>query len=241
MPTPEKKNQPQLTLNRGRLLIMGDVHGQYEKMHRVLLECSYKAGEDRLILLGDYVDRGPESCEVVQEVMKLVRNGAIAIYGNHEDLMVRALTGGLSGKRKSLDVEQWYANGGEITLSSYKTESRLLQEHLAFFATLPYWYEQEGFLFVHAGIRPDISIDKQALQDLIWIREEYILGYKGRQPIVSGHTPTQYLKRYELFPDIEDASKPVIRNRKYFLDTGVAWGGPLTVMDLITEEYWQAV
>ena len=241
MSTAEKMNQRRSTLNRGRLLIMGDVHGQYEKMHRVLRECCYKAGEDRLILLGDYVDRGPESCRVVQEVKKLVGNGAVAIYGNHEDLMMRALTGGVSEKRQSLDVEQWYANGGESTLSSYKAESRLLQEHLAFFATLPYWYEREGFLFVHAGIRPDISIDKQALQDLIWIREEYILGYKGLQPIVSGHTPTQYLKRYELFSDIADASKPVIRDRKYFLDTGVAWGGPLTVMDLITEEYWQAV
>ena len=220
---------------------MGDVHGDYEKMQRVLAECCYDATMDRLVLLGDYVDRGPESCRVVQAVKTLSEAGAVALFGNHEDMMVRALSGQGAERRKSLDIEQWYANGGEITLSSYRTKTDLLREHLAFMETLPRWHSEGGFLFVHAGIRPGRPVEKQSRQDLIWIREEYILGYKDLPPVVSGHTPTQYLKRYELFSDIEDASKPVIREHKYFLDTGVAWGGPLTVMDLCSGEFWQAV
>ena len=220
---------------------MGDVHGYYEKMQRVLAECCYDAAMDRLVLLGDYVDRGPESCRVVQAVKNLVEEGAVALYGNHEEMMVRALSGQSAERRKSLDIEQWYANGGEITLASYRAKNDLLREHLAFMKDLPRWHGEDGFLFVHAGIRQGCPIERQSQQDLIWIREEYILGYKDSQPLVSGHTPTQYLKRYELFSDIEDASKPVIRENKYFLDTGVAWGGPLTVMDLLSKEFWQAV
>ena len=223
-----------------RLLVVGDIHGQYEKMQRVLIESNYDPQKDRLILLGDYVDRGPESRRVSQAVMELVQAGAVALCGNHEDMMRRALAGQRSDGSKALDVEQWYANGGETTLASYRAQASLLRKHLAFFADLPYWHEDQGFLFVHAGLRPGISIEKQSSQDLIWIREEYILGYAAPRIVVSGHTPTQYLKRYELFPDIEEGFKPVLRDCKYFLDTGAAWGGPLTIMDVMSKEFWQA-
>jgi len=56
---------------------------------------------------------------------------------------------------------------------------------------------------------------------------------------VTGHTPVQYLKRYELFDNITDATKPLICNHKIFIDTGAAWNGPLTLMDLLSGEYWQ--
>lgn len=225
---------------KGRLLVIGDIHGQREKMLQVLGKAGYDPVTDRLILLGDYVDRGPESCQVVREVKKLVETGAIALYGNHEELMLQALAGRFGGYADKQAMEQWYANGGEVTLGSYRTEAKLLEEHLKFLSGLPRWYETDDFLFVHAGLRPGRSVQKQSLQDLIWIREEYIRGYAGPKRVVAGHTPTQYLKRYNLVSGVEDAARPIVLPWQIFLDTGAAWGGPLTVMELPSQEYWQA-
>ena len=223
-----------------RLLVMGDIHGHYEKMLKVLALCEYDPAKDRLVLLGDYVDRGPASSRVVKAVVQLVKAGAVALYGNHEDLMLQALNKRQSGRIPAAAIDQWYANGGEITLNGYRAESTTLDAHLDFFATLPRWYEEKGFLFVHAGIRPGILTAQQSPQDLIWIREPYILNYGGPQDVVTGHTPTSYIGRYELFPDITDFTKPLIKEHKIFLDTGAAWGGPLTVMELHSKQYWQA-
>jgi serine/threonine protein phosphatase 1 len=223
-----------------RLLVMGDVHGQFEKMQRVLSLCDYQPENDRLVLLGDYVDRGPDSQKVVSEVLRLTQMGATALYGNHEDLMLRALLNRKQGNINPENLEQWFANGGETTLDSYRAYTDTLDEHLDFFANLPRWVEINGYLLVHAGIRPGRLINEQSVHDLIWIREDYILNYNGPQNVVTGHTPVQYLKRYELFGDIEEATQPLIRNHKIFLDTGAAWNGPLTLMDLMSGEYWQS-
>lgn len=233
------RKEKKLTSGSCRLLVMGDVHGQFEKMRRVLSLCNYSPEHDRLVLLGDYVDRGPDSRSVVAEVSRLTQVGAIALYGNHEELMRRALQNRKQGKLKPDDLEQWFANGGETTLESYRAHTDTLDEHLAFLADLPRWAELDGYLFVHAGIRPGKMIEHQAPHDLLWIREDYILNYHGPQDVVTGHTPVQYLKRYELFDNITDATKPLIRNHKIFIDTGAAWNGPLTLMDLLSGEYWQ--
>ncbi len=209
-------------------------------MLKVLELSHYDPTKDRLILLGDYVDRGPESNRVVAEVMRLVEMGVVALYGNHEDMMQKALKHRKGGPLSADALEQWYANGGEITLASYRDRSGLLDDHLEFLSKLPSWHEESDYRFVHAGFQPGIPPARQSLHDLIWIREPYILGYEDSHCVVTGHTPTQYLARYELFPDIEDSSKPVIRKHKIFLDTGAAWGGPLTIMELPSEEYWQA-
>lgn len=227
-------------VHSGRLLVMGDVHGQYEKMLNVLSLCEYRPAVDRLILLGDYVDRGPDSRRVVSEVLRLVQLGAVALYGNHEDLMRQALRNRKQGYLNPVELEQWFANGGETTLDSYRAHASDLDAHLAFIGDLPRWVEVDGYLCVHAGIRPGRKIERQASRDLIWIREEYIEGYRGPQDVVTGHTPVQYLRRFASFEDVEDSTKPVIREHKYFLDTGAAWRGPLTVMDLLSGEYWQA-
>lgn len=219
---------------------MGDVHGQHEKMLKVLSLCEYQPDVDQLILLGDYVDRGPDSRRVVSEVLRLVQLGAVALYGNHEDLMQQALRGRKQNYINPLELEQWFANGGEITLDSYRTHMSELDEHMKFLADLPRWVEVNGYLFVHAGIRPGRPIEQQSPHDLIWIREEYIEGYHGPQDVVTGHTPVQYLRRFASFADIENLDKPLIREHKYFLDTGAAWRGALTVMSLPSGEYWQS-
>lgn len=223
-----------------RLLVMGDIHGQYAKMQKVLAMAEYDPVKDRLVLLGDYIDRGPESRRVVDEVIRLVAAGAVALYGNHEDMMARALGNRHRSRPAAMELEQWYANGGEVTIGGYRDNSAVLDRHLDFFRSLPRWVEMQGILFVHAGIRPGVPVEQQSPQDLIWIREPYILGYQGPQDIVAGHTPIQYLRNYELLPDITDDSKPIVNAHKIFLDTGAAWGGPLTVMEFPSLVFWQA-
>lgn len=117
-------------VHSGRLLVMGDVHGQYEKMLNVLSLCEYRPAVDRLILLGDYVDRGPDSRRVVSEVLRLVQLGAVALYGNHEDLMRQALRNRKQGYLNPVELEQWFANGGETTLDSYRAHASDLDAHL---------------------------------------------------------------------------------------------------------------
>lgn len=223
----------------GRLLAMGDIHGHYDKMLQVLKLAKYEPEKDQLIFLGDYVDRGPHSKPVLTEVMRLVSQGAVALFGNHEDMMLRALKNRHTGRLSEEDLEQWYANGGERTLDEYRSDSAGLDDHLAFLASLSRWHEEKGFLFVHAGIRPGLPVRRQSPQDLIWVRDSYILGYSGPQEVVAGHTPTNYLGRFSLFSDIVDFSRPIIRDHKFFLDTGAAWNGPLTLMEVLTKEYWQ--
>ena len=139
-----------------RLLVMGDIHGQYGKMQKVLALAGYDPTKDRLVLLGDYVDRGPESRRVVDEVIRLVAAGAIALYGNHEDMMARALGKCHRSRPAAPELEQWYANGGEVTLDGYRDNAAVLDLHLDFFRSLPRWVETQGVLFVHAGIRPGV-------------------------------------------------------------------------------------
>jgi len=232
--------EKQISKDSGRLLVMGDVHGHYEKMVRVIEYCGYRPGIDQLVLLGDYVDRGPDSRRVASEVLNLAKTGAVALYGNHEDMMCRALKNRNIGRLGSDDLEQWLSNGGETTLRSYRAHSSELDAHLKFFSQRPSWFENKGFVFVHAGIRPGRAMNEQSLHDMIWIRDEYIMGYKGPWNIVTGHTPTQYLGKIGLYQDVIDFSKPVVRNHKFFIDTGVAWRGLLTVMELMSGEIWQA-
>ena len=223
---------------------MGDVHGQMEKMRAVLKRAGYRAGIDRLVLLGDYVDRGPCSREVLDFVIRLTSDGAVALKGNHEEMMLSAMQGLAEGRYDPAHVKQWFANGGEATLRSYRDDRECLLKHLEFIKTLPVLHETGEYVFVHAGLRPGIPIEKQKKEDLIWIREEYIEGYDGQWTVVTGHTPTHYLAKQGV-GSLEESTAgdewaPVIRPRQIFMDTGAAWGGKLSVMELPGGKFWQA-
>ena len=210
-------------------------------MMQLLDESQYDPALDTLIFLGDYVDRGPRSDLVVEKVLELVDLGAVALKGNHEQMMCQALIDNHSLELAKLAREQWFANGGEKTLWAYENYNRkVIGKHLNFLAKLPVWHRIQDTWFVHAGIRPNRSLAEQSLQDLIWIRDEYIRNYRGPQIVVSGHTPTQYLRDMDCFPDSIDYSKPVFYECKLFMDTGAAWSGKLSLMDLISDRLWQA-
>lgn len=235
-----------------RRLVVSDIHG-----HRGLLECAlkkvnYRPGVDRLYLLGDYIDRGPDSKGTVELVMALVAEGAVALMGNHEDLLLRVLKGDPDPRTAAFN---WLLNGGGATLASYgaplpeepgvlyffpEVIAELVQqyiplEHREFFASLPLAYEEEEFLFVHAGLKPGLPLAAQDRETLLWSRDPTFWLHPapaGEQMVVFGHTPTLVLR--EMLGEKGAATEvaPWFGPRKIDVDTGVHATGILAVVEL---------
>ncbi|WP_440119819.1 metallophosphoesterase family protein [Paenibacillus sp. QZ-Y1] len=189
---------------------MSDIHGCYDEFNALLEHVAYNPEQDELILLGDYVDRGPKSKQVVEQIMQMhEQHNIIVIKGNHDAMMVKALTH---------DVEEydkhWIRNGGLHTLASYVQVSfdeeqidwnayaeakqwirTHFEHHLRFLEQLPLVYEIPGYIFVHAGINPDVEDWRtQPEQDFIWIREPfYTRPTSLKETVVFGHTPVTHL------------------------------------------------
>lgn len=182
---------------------IADLHGRYDLFCEALSQIKIHAREDehKIIFLGDYIDRGPESRKIIQGLMDLKANdetsNVIAIQGNHESMMLESIL-------KSLEPRWWMNNGGWTTLNSYGHEPRLSpnltpfwdfvnygvvpEEHIKFIGAMPMYYETPAQVFVHAGI-PDNSIplDKQDKEKMQWMM--YGLdggGYQGKH-VVHGH------------------------------------------------------
>jgi serine/threonine protein phosphatase 1 len=176
-----------------RYYIIGDIHGQLKKLKKlVLLIRKDLSDEDILIFLGDYIDRGPSSYEVIEYLLKLSSEiKTIFLKGNHEDMFLRFVTVGDNN-------ENFIRNGGEYTIRSYRKnldDFILPESHIVFFNSLKLYYEGEDFIAVHAGLNPDIqNLGEQKKLDLTWIREEF---YKSpvqwKKTVIFGHTPTLYI------------------------------------------------
>ncbi len=201
-----------------RTYVIGDVHGCYREFKRLLDLCSDDADGTpaRLITLGDYVDRGPNSFGVVQLIRYRlagdypVFKSIINLKGNHEDMMVQAVLGG------ELRVKQnWVSsnNGGDATVESYPNREVLLDD-AKWLAALPTSWEDELRYYVHAGIRPGIRLKEQNDADKLWIRDLFL---KHKAPhekyVVHGHTPVP---------------KPDVRANRINIDTALVFGGRLT-------------
>jgi diadenosine tetraphosphatase ApaH/serine/threonine PP2A family protein phosphatase len=199
-----------------RTFAIGDVHGELAKL-KALLGLCLDAGQGealRFIFLGDYIDRGPQSKEVVETLIDFTRTApgeVIFLLGNHEALALAALSGGLPETR-------WFAFGGMATIHSYRVSAarELPSEHLDWFRSLPSLYDDGRRLFVHAGVDPERSLTEQDEKALLWIREPFLSSTRdyGRL-IVHGHTPIL-------------SGKPALCTNRLDLDTGAAYGGPLT-------------
>jgi serine/threonine protein phosphatase 1 len=167
----------------------------------------------RLVFLGDYVDRGPHSFEILKRLQELQKVGAICLRGNHEDLMI-----GSCDSAANLNV--FLRNGGVETLASLGSSDRLL-EAIDWASNLPLTYEDAHRLFVHAGIRPHVPLRQQRPADLLWIRTTF-LDHPDPFPkyIVHGHSPTLFLPGA--------SRKPHVLPHRCNLDTGAVYGGPLS-------------
>lgn len=204
------------------ILAVGDLHGRYDLLCRVLDEVIPQMPQGtRLVFLGDYIDRGPASAEVVERLIELRRQRPETLFlmGNHERMLLDAVAG--------WQVLMYLANGGEATLASYGLEEdeldRLPAEHVAFFRSLELKYLSGDYVFVHAGLRPGVPLDEQDPHDLVWIREEFFLsGVDFGKTVVFGHTPFR---------------RPLIKPGLIGIDTGAVYGNQLTCLKLPEEEF----
>ena len=186
-------------------VVIADIHGHFDALQRLKREFGYNSKEHQLIYLGDYIDRGPNSCEVVDEIMReVMEEEAIALLGNHERMMLNALTSEPNKNRKN-DMLHWLINGGQKTLDSYKKSGkRAMKSHPGFLATLPLYVESDNYVFVHAGVNPTKKIEDQTEKDLLWIRDEFLdakdLSTVTNKIVVFGHTPTiAFTGKMEIF------------------------------------------
>lgn len=189
---------------------VGDVHGCFELLQRLWAEIEADArrrigdgGKATVVFLGDYVDRGPDSRRVLEWCEKLrVAPPAwcvpVFLLGNHEALMLEFARSGQFGA-----YEDWVGNGGDAALESFgivlsdlprmaKELRRILQgEFGELFESLQRSHQEPGFLFVHAGINPEVSLAAQDPEDLIWIREPFLWSTADHGVrVVHGHTIT---------------------------------------------------
>ncbi len=197
-----------------RFFVVGDIHGSYEKLKAILAHLDWSpGGGDQLIFLGDYIDRGPQSYEVVQTVAELADRHpeVIALKGNHESMFLDFITG--QGET------QLFANGLSATVRDYCRSGRgLSADHLRFYRGLRLCHETEDYIFVHAGLVPGLPLDRQSPHDLLWVRDEFLLSdYDFGKTVVFGHTPFK---------------EPFIAPGRLGLDTGAVFGGPLTAVVL---------
>ncbi|MBA4394800.1 MAG: serine/threonine protein phosphatase, partial [Desulfobacca sp.] len=205
-----------------RILAVGDIHGCYAKLVGLMEKIRIHHKEDILVFLGDYVDRGDQSREVVEYLVQLkkLRPNTVFLLGNHEQMLLEYLKGEM--------IKPYLINGGHKTLSSYSGQKGPIDcldpmtlfpgEHLEFFHSLIPWFEFQDYVFVHAGLRSGLPLERQELSDLLWIREDfYFSKYDFGKTIVFGHTP---------FPE------PFVFNKKIGIDTGAVYGNKLTAVEL---------
>ncbi|NLV68488.1 MAG: serine/threonine protein phosphatase [Spirochaetes bacterium] len=184
--------------------IIGDIHGHYGKLKNLFdVLKPHIRPDDLVIFLGDYIDRGPSSFEVVEFLVALSGTyRTIFLTGNHEDMFIRYL-------RKVDYAGNFIRNGGDYTIKSYIRNCKsmsLPETHIEFFNNLELYYEGSDFIAVHAGLNPGIDrLELQSRDDLIWIRGEfYLADKKWPKTVIFGHTPTPYIINSEsVFVDEE--------------------------------------
>ena len=188
-----------------RIYAIGDVHGRFDCLCDLLdqIDRDIDANEvatSRIVMLGDYCDRGPQSAQVIDRLAeRAASDDFVCLMGNHDETLIRFLVeGGEAGA-------SFFSFGGDTTLQSYGIDSRAFSSyaevsaelsrrmpkaHIAFLTGLKFSHEEGDYFFCHAGVRPGIPLDSQTKYDLIWIRGEFLLhhGSLGKV-VVHGHTP----------------------------------------------------
>jgi len=196
-----------------RLFAIGDIHGCYRLLKRLLEKLPINWQKDKLIFLGDYIDRGTEVKEVLDTVIDLkarYEDNVICLLGNHEDMFLDYI--------KGFNKVLYLTLGGNNTINSYGGIQNIPRAHIEFIKSLELIFETDEYIFVHAGLRPHIPVEQQGKDDLIWIRESfYESDYDWGKTIIFGHTPM---------------ATPFIQPNKIGIDTGAVYGGRLTAVEL---------
>jgi serine/threonine protein phosphatase 1 len=201
------------------IIAIGDVHGCAEEL-RAMLDRLPLHSASAVVFLGDYIDRGPESRQVVEIVMELAsRMHVFALPGNHESCLLEFLA-----DPRSPEAIRFLLNGGTSTLASYcdgPGSYHVPDDHVRFLRSLPLGIETPSHLFVHAGL-PEVPIREldpsQHREEVLWIRTPFLQStFDWGKTIVHGHTPR---------PSVE------IRARRINVDTGCVYDGKLSAIML---------
>lgn len=186
--------------------VIADLHGRYDLLMKALSAINQRADlvqGEKIITLGDYVDRGPQSAHVINALMHFGEDGQLAgiklicLTGNHEQIMVETI-------RKPLHPEWWIANGGDQTLMSYGHSARgyynpgvVPKEHLDWLAALPVYHQDKYRIYVHAGVEPNTPLEDQNIELLSW--RIYPKGADGG--LWKGGSCKHVVHGHEQFPD----------------------------------------
>lgn len=226
--------------------VIGDIHGGLKALLQVLKKINCDKN-DTLIFLGDYVDGWSESPAVLDFLIELKKQQpCIFIRGNHDELLLDWLL----GNNENIDEKLWFQHGGEATVLSYQNiNAETKEKHIQFLQSLQdYYLDDENRLFIHAGFtnmkgveheffkplfywdrtlwETALAIDNQLSKDAI----TYPLRLKIYNEIFIGHTPVTKI----------DETIPVNKACVWNVDTGAAFKGKLTIMDVDTKEFWQS-
>lgn len=226
----------------GRILVIGDIHGCALTLESMIdqLEIMH---DDRVVFLGDYVDRGDKVFQTVERLIDLkdeYGDNITFIMGNHEEMFIRYL----KLECRMDELRMFLYNGGRSTIKSYLeglgyydkqdiTWEDLPDRHKEFYSNLKVMHEIDQYVFVHAGIRPQVALYDQVAHDVIWIREEFLYWpyeiLEGRV-IVHGHTP---MEKHEIDHYHEKYSDRIN------LDTACVFGYELTCRDLTNNKEYK--
>jgi serine/threonine protein phosphatase 1 len=207
------------------LLAIGDIHGCFTSL-RALWGVVQPSVDDVVVFLGDYVDRGVDSRQVLDLlVVESAKPNRVFLRGNHEVMM-------LGGAENPFRADSWRECGGRETLLSYGLgegfdwPQKIPAAHWDFLrATLPF-YETANHLFVHGCLNPELNPSEQLEDMLYWQTFEQLWPHKSGKKVVCGHTTMADGK-------IVDVGHGVC------IDTGAAYGGWLTCLDVNSGDYWQ--
>jgi serine/threonine protein phosphatase 1 len=212
-----------------RSFVIGDIHGCPEEVERMLEHLAPSAA-DTVVFLGDYIDRGPRSKDVIDCLLRLRQAGPHCIFlkGNHEDMFLSYM--GLEGQHG----DAFLYNGGDATLKSYGIDRvapyeiprHLPPEHLAFLHSLVMQHPMREFLCVHAGLNPRRPLHEQEREDLLWIRGAFLQNpHPFPFTVLFGHTPCR-----EVMIDLP---------YKIGLDTGLVYANKLSCIELTEKKLFQ--
>lgn len=237
-----------------RLIAVGDIHGHLQMLLDLMADVAPQA-DDQLVFLGDYIDRGPESPEVIDWLINFKQRFPQTIFlrGNHEQMLLDAVSAAekkLAGKNNFIadllalsgngipnPVFYFVSCGGLETLAAYcsaqgefdpcEVLTAIPQDHLDFLAQTQFYYLENPFMFVHAGVDPkDSDGTKRNNQAFLWARKPLWRSDKRwDKVVVHGHTPV---------------AEPYFHHSEINIDTGAGYGAHLTACDVLTKYIWQA-
>lgn len=226
----EEVKYKRLEPNKGKTWAIGDIHG-YVKTFQTVLQKINPQPEDRIILLGDLVDRGPDVKGVFDTILDYLAKGVdiVCLKGNHDDMMRKSYSeeqehsGFLRFMKKDTEKRSWYGLGGDATLKSFgaKKMVEIDPKYYDFIDSMYHYVEDEKFLYVHGGFDFTKEDPFKDVQAMMWIRD-FVVDYKKTdcKKVVHGHTPLS-------LDFIQDVIANPNRDKFIALDNGIMIDMPM--------------